>query len=124
MVPAVGRNRKRGLYSDPVDTSSARPTKVVDVEHWVLGLHRDTVRKMLEYSVPHGYRWRKLPIRPKIGPYTGVIDRTLKNDLNLPKKQRYTAKRIHDRLKDEYDSGCSPSTSLGARRNICEKFSR
>ena len=80
----------------------------------VVGLHRDTVRKMLEYSVPPGYRWRKPPRRPKISPYTGVIDRILEDDLNLPWKQRYTAKRIHDRQRDEYDfdGGYRPSTSL------------
>ena len=68
----------------------------------VFGLHRDTVRKMLAHSVPPGYRRRKPPTRPKIGPYTGVIDRILEDDLNLPKKQRHTAKRIHERLREEY----------------------
>ena len=33
----------------------------------VFGLHRDTVRKMLTYAAPPGYR------RPKLEPYTGVI---------------------------------------------------
>ena len=32
----------------------------------------------------------------------GVIDRILDEDLSLPKKQRHTAKRIYDRLRDEY----------------------
>ena len=41
----------------------------------VFGLHRDTVRKMIKYAAPPGYRRRKPPGRPKIGPYTGVIDR-------------------------------------------------
>ena len=50
----------------------------------VFGLHRDTVRKMLAYSVPPGHRRRQPPRRPKIGPYTGVIDRTLDDDLDLP----------------------------------------
>ena len=68
----------------------------------VFGLHRDTVRKMLAYSVPPGYRRRQPPRRPRIGPYTGVIDRILEDDLNLPRKQRHTAKRIYDRLRDEY----------------------
>ena len=69
----------------------------------VFGLHRDTVRKMLEYSVPPGYRRRRPPRRPKIGPYTPIIDRILEDDLSLPRKQRHTAKRIYDRLRDEYD---------------------
>ena len=40
----------------------------------VFGLHRDTVRKMLAYSAPPGYRRQTSPRRPKLEPYTGVID--------------------------------------------------
>ena len=65
-------------------------------------LHRDTVHKMLKYAAPPGYRRSKPPRRPKIGPYTGVIDRILQDDLNVPKKQRHTAKRIYERLKNEH----------------------
>ena len=66
------------------------------------GLHRDTVRKMLAYSVPPGYR-RQSPLRrPKLEPYTSVIDRILEDDLRRLKKQRHTAKRIFERLRDEY----------------------
>ncbi|MYA15711.1 MAG: IS21 family transposase [Gammaproteobacteria bacterium] len=68
----------------------------------VFGLHRDTVRKMLKYAAPPSYRRSKPPRRPKIGPYTGVIDRILQDDLNVPKKQRHTAKRIYERLRDEH----------------------
>ena len=66
------------------------------------GLHRDTVRKMLTYSVPPGYRRQTPPRRPKLEPYTGVIDRILEDDLARPRKQRHTAKRIFERLRDEY----------------------
>ena len=69
------------------------------------GLHRDTVRKMLAYSVPPGYRRQISPRRPKLESYTGVIDRILEDDLRLPKKQRHTAKRIFERLRDEYGFG-------------------
>ena len=65
----------------------------------VLGLHRDTVRKMLKYSAPPGYRRQSPPRRPKLDPYRGVIDRILDEDRGLPKKQRHTAKRIYDRLR-------------------------
>ena len=68
----------------------------------VFGLHRDTVRKTLKYAAPPGYRRRKAPRRPKIGPYTGVIDEILRSDMSLPKKQRHTAKRIYERLRDEH----------------------
>ena len=68
----------------------------------VFGLHRDTVRKMLKYSVPPGYRRRSPPRRPKLDPYRGVIDRILEDDRSLPKKQRHTVKRIFERLRDEH----------------------
>ena len=66
------------------------------------GLHRDTVRKMLAYSVPPGYRRQSPPRRPKLEPFTGVIDRILEDDLRRLRKQRHTAKRIFERLRDEY----------------------
>ena len=40
----------------------------------VFGLHWDTVRKMLEYSVPPGYRRERPARQPKLDPYKGVID--------------------------------------------------
>ena len=43
----------------------------------VFGLHRDTVRKMLAYSAPPGYRRQDPPRRPRLEPYTGVIPVTL-----------------------------------------------
>ena len=68
----------------------------------VFGLHRDTVRKMLEYSVPPGYRRESPPRRPKLDPYRGVIDRIREDDRSLPKKQCHTAKRIYERLRAEH----------------------
>ena len=60
------------------------------------------VRKMLRYSVPPGYR-RERPIkRPKLGPWLGVIDAILEEDKQRPVKQRHTAKRIFERLREEY----------------------
>ena len=68
----------------------------------VFGLHRDTVRKMLVFSVPPGYLRQSPPKRPKLEPFTGVIDRILEDDLGRPRKQRHTAKRIFERLREEY----------------------
>ena len=68
----------------------------------LFGLHRDTVRKMLAYSVPPGYRRQTPPRKPKLEPFTGVIDHILEGDHQAPKKQRHTAKRIFERLRNEY----------------------
>ncbi len=66
------------------------------------GLSRETVRKMLQYAVPPGYQ-RQQPIkRPKLGPWLGVIDAVLDDDKQRPVKQRHTAKRIFERLKEEH----------------------
>ena len=67
------------------------------------GLHRDTVRKMLRYSVPSGYRRSKPVRRPKLEPYVGVIEAILDGDRIAPKKQRYTVKRIFERLRGEHN---------------------
>ena len=40
----------------------------------VFGLHRDTVRKMLAYSAPPGYRRQDPPRRPRLEPFTGVLE--------------------------------------------------
>jgi transposase len=66
------------------------------------GVARETVRKMLRYAVPPGYRREQAVKRPKLGPWLGVIDAILKDDQNQPKKQRHTAKRIFDRLREEH----------------------
>ena len=71
----------------------------------VFGLHRDTVRKMLAYSVPPGYQRQTPPRKPKLEPFTGVIGRILEDDHGRPRKQRHTAKRIFERLRDEYGKG-------------------
>ena len=75
----------------------------------VFGLRRDTVRKMLAFSVLPGYRRQNPPKRPKLEPYAGVTDQILEDDLGRPRKQRHTAKRIFERLRDEYgfDGGCT-----------------
>ena len=39
---------------------------------------------------------------PQVRAYTGVIDQILEKDHSAPKKQRHTAKRIFERLRDEY----------------------
>ena len=42
---------------------------------------------------------------PQLQPYTGVIDQILEKDHSAPRKQRHTAKRIFERLRDEYGFG-------------------
>jgi transcriptional regulator with XRE-family HTH domain len=55
------------------------------------GLHRNTVRKMLAFSVPPGYRRTKPAARPKLDPFTPIIDGILEADGSAPPKQRHTS---------------------------------
>ena len=66
------------------------------------GIARKTVSKILKHAVPPGYRRTRPPVRPKLDPFVGIIDQILKDDKSVHKKQRHTAKRIFERLRDEH----------------------
>src|SRR3974390_1874341 len=66
------------------------------------GLGRKTVSKMVDYSLPPGYRRQKPVRRPKLAAWQGVIDAILQEDKQRPRKQRHTAKRIFERLRAEH----------------------
>jgi len=68
----------------------------------LFGIDRKTVAKTLEHSVPPGYRRSKPPVRPKLDPFIPIIDQILEDDRSQLKKQRHTAKRIFERLRDEH----------------------
>src|ERR1700745_2650472 len=64
-------------------------------------IHRNTITKMLSFSVPPGYRRRERPVSKKLGPHMAWIDAILEGDSQVHKKQRHTARRIFERLRDE-----------------------
>lgn len=73
------------------------------------GLHRATVAKILaEDSAGPVYRHRGRPrARPRLAAFLGVIEAMLDADRQAPRKQRHTAKRIFERLRDEHGyTGC------------------
>jgi transposase len=68
----------------------------------VFGLSRETIAKMCRFSLPPGYTRTKPAEKPKLGPLLPVIDAILDADKSAPVKQRHTAKRIFERLRDEH----------------------
>jgi DNA-binding transcriptional regulator YhcF (GntR family) len=64
-------------------------------------VHRRTVRQALASAVPPP---RKTPVRtsPKLAQFQAAIDGMLRADLDAPKKQRHTARRVLARLVDEH----------------------
>jgi transposase len=72
-------------------------------------VHRRTVRQAIASPLPPG---RKVPVRvaPVRAAVVGWIDEMLREDLAAPAKQRHTAKRVFERLRDEHDAQVSYST--------------
>ena len=66
------------------------------------GHSKNTVKKMVrgEYS---GYKPRIVQPYPVLGSYLMIIDKWLEDDKQRPKKQRHTAVRVYNRLKQEHD---------------------
>jgi transposase len=67
------------------------------------GVHRRLVRDALSRAEPGP---RKTPERrsPRLEPFKEIIDGWLRADLDAPRKQRHTVKRIHARLLEEHDA--------------------
>jgi transposase len=66
------------------------------------GISRESVKKMLSFSVPPGYRRTASIKRPKLDGFTNIIDAWLRADIGQHRKQRHTAKRVFERLRDEH----------------------
>jgi transposase len=66
------------------------------------GHSKNTIKKVLrgEFS---GYKPRVEQPYPILGPYLNIIDQWLQDDKQRPKKQRHTAVRVFNRLKQEHD---------------------
>ena len=88
------------------------------------GIDRKTVAKILKHSVPPGYQRGQAPKRPKLDPYTGIIDQILEDDKSESKKQRHTCKRILEWLRDEhgYSGGITIVTDyVRARKRLSKE---
>ena len=73
------------------------------------GVHRRTVRQAIGDAVPPP---RKTPQRdaPVLGPFKDIIRGWLVDDLEVPRKQRHTARRVWERLVSEYGAQVGEST--------------
>lgn len=66
------------------------------------GIAHKTLQKILAHSEPPSYRRQTPRAKTKLGPYLEVIEQILAADCESPARQRHTAKRIFERLRDEH----------------------
>jgi transposase len=67
-----------------------------------------TIHKILHQPEPEPYRQRRPRPKPTLGPFLPIVRQILDDDQHAPPKQRHTARRIYDRLRDEHDCrGCA-----------------
>ena len=77
------------------------------------GMHRKTLKKILEHSEPPGYRQQKPRPRKKLGAFLERIRQILKDDQAMPRKQRHTRQRhLFFLTNDNYNSPSDMSSSV------------
>jgi transposase len=71
-------------------------------------LHWQTLKKILAADEPPPFRPKVPRAKPRLGPFLPIIHQILEADRQAPKKQRHTAERIFQRLRDEHGYlGCA-----------------
>ena len=71
------------------------------------GIHRRTVGKMVKHARPPGYTLSVPRSKPKLASFVGQIESMLRENEDLPVKQRQNGRRIFERLKGEHGyTGC------------------
>jgi hypothetical protein len=71
-------------------------------------LHWQTLKKILAAAKPPPFRPKVPRAKPRVGPFLPIIHQILEADRTAPPKQRHTAERIFQRLRDEHGyTGCS-----------------
>ena len=64
-------------------------------------IHWQTLEKILSHSEPPGYQKTK-PRSSMVDAFEPIIEEILKSDRQVHRKQRHTARRIFERLRDEH----------------------
>ncbi len=82
-----------------------------------LGVHRRMVREALGDAIPRPKRKPERP-RPALGPAIEFIDAVLVADRKAPRKQRHTAHRIYERVREEKPGLTVSESSV---RRLCEQ---
>ena len=80
------------------------------------GLNFRTVRKVVAHAEPPPYHSARPRAKPILGPFLSLIQQIIDDDQHAPPKQRHTARRIYERLRDEHAYPGCPSIVRAAVR--------
>ena len=78
------------------------------------GIHWDTLKRILAHSAPAGYQRVTKSDRPVIGPWLDRLAELLQANRDLPRKQRYTVKRMWEALCGEGFAGQVDFNDIGS----------
>ena len=79
-------------------------------------IHWRTLTKILEHEEPPPFRQSAPRAKPRLGPFLPIIHQILEADRQAPPKQRHTAERISQRLRDEHGyTGCASIVRAAVR---------
>src|ERR1700722_19332941 len=84
-------------------------------------VHRRDVRQALTSAVPPSRKAAPARAAPKIDPWKPVIEAWLEEDKKAPRKQRHSARRVWQRLREEHGADLSEPT---VRRFVAEVRAR
>jgi transposase len=88
-----------------------------------LSLNRRTVQKIISQSLPLGYQRKQNPATPTLSMHIEWLDEILESDKKVHRKQRHTATRLYQRLKDErdYTGGYTTIRTYVAKKRLNSK---
>lgn len=81
------------------------------------GHGRNLVRKAIAHAEPPGYKQKEARAAPILGPYRSRIDELLAENKDLPRKQRYTSRKIYKIIQEEGYAG----SESGVRTYVAER---
>jgi transposase len=85
--------------------------------HREYGIGHRALARILANPEPPGYQMAEVRSKPVLGPHLATIDQILSDDREAPPKQRHTARRIFERLRDEHGyAGCYSQVQTAVKR--------